>query len=310
MAATTVSVIICCYTFDRLDDLREAIRSVVDQTIAPDEIVIAVDNNPDLFDALRDDLSPSIKLVLNDRVRGLSETRNVAIEAASASILAFLDDDVIAEPNWLEHMLRAFRDPDVMAVAGESTPLWERGAAPRWFPSEYDFIVGCTGHKKLIVRSDGEVRSVTGSNMAFRADVFSRLGGWRQDLGRGQTKTGGEEAELCLRLKSVLPGARIVYEPSAVVRHRVGRERSTLRYVFSYAFNEGIVRAQLRKYALAFDRQPLAAEHLFVQRLVLSVIPQRLRRISQAGAIAQTFVTVVNTMLIAAGYARGRLISR
>jgi len=309
MTASTVSVIICCFTFDRLQDLRAAVNSVLNQTITPDQIIVSVDNNPQLARALTRELPSSVLVVANDRVRGLSETRNVAIEAATGGILAFLDDDTIAEPNWLESIRRPFQDSNVMAVAGESIPRWERGEPPPWFPPEYDFIIGCTAHKRLTVQSDHEVRNVTGSNMAFRREVFAELGGWKKELGRGQTKTGGEEAELCLRLKNAIPGARILYERSAVVHHKVTRERSTFKYVFSYAFNEGVVRAQLRKHALQFTGQPLAAERLFVRRLICSVIPRNLKN-HQPAALAQILVILVNTALVALGYVRGRVTYR
>jgi GT2 family glycosyltransferase len=310
ITSPTVSVIVCCFTFDRLDDLRAAVNSVLSQTVTPDQIIVSVDNNPPLADALARTFPLSVLVIANDRVRGLSETRNVAIEVANGDILAFLDDDAVAEPDWLENILQAFETPDVMAVGGESVPVWERGAPPRWFPPEYDFIVGCTAHKRLIVRSDGEVRSVTGSNMAFRREVFSKLGGWKKELGRGQTKTGGEEAELCLRLKHDIPGARILHEARAVVRHKVGRERSTFKYVFSYAFNEGIVRAQLRRYTLRFMGQPLAAERLFVRRLMFSVIPGHVTKIYRPEILAQSVVIFINTVLVALGYARGRVMYR
>lgn len=310
MTVSTVSVIICCYTFERLQDLRAAVNSVLNQTIAPDQVIVSVDNNPQLVDALKTELPSSVLVVANDRFRGLSETRNVAISHATGSIIAFLDDDAIAAPGWLENILRAFHDPRVMAVAGESIPLWERGKSPQWFPPEYDFIIGCTAHKELIVQSNGEVRNVTGSNMAFRRQVFSQLGGWKRELGRGQTKTGGEEAEFCLRLKNAIPDARILYERAAFVRHKVSRERSTLKYVFGYAFNEGVVRAQMRKYALRSTGQPLEAERLFVRRLVFSAIPRRLKQIYRPSAFAQSLVIVVNTFLVALGYIRGRIMYR
>jgi GT2 family glycosyltransferase len=310
MPRLSVSVIICCFSLDRLQDLRAAVESVVRQTVRPDELIVSVDNNPALVDALAAELPSSIDIVANERVRGLSETRNVALEAATCDIVAFLDDDAVAEPTWLESVLASFDDKDIMAVGGKSEPAWERGEAPRWFPPEYDFIIGCTDHKSLIVNGDREVRSVTGSNMAFRRDVFSKLGGWKKELGRGQTKTGGEEAELCLRLKAAIPEARIVYDDRAVVHHKVTRQRSTFRYVFTYAFNEGVVRAQLRKYASLFNGQPLAAERLFVRRLAFSVLPRRLTSFHRPAAIAQGLVIIVNTGLVALGYLRGRLIHR
>jgi cellulose synthase/poly-beta-1,6-N-acetylglucosamine synthase-like glycosyltransferase len=306
----TVSLVVCCYTFDRLEDSLAAVRSGFEQSIRPREVIVSVDHNADLAETLRERLPVEAVVLLNDGVRGLSETRNVAIARATGEIVAFLDDDAVADPRWLERLLEVFRDPRVVAVGGRSAAAWDRGEAPPWFPREYDFIIGCTDHKELVVKPGGEIRSVTGSNMAFRRAVFEALGGWRQDLGRGQVKTGGEEAELCLRIKSAMPGALILYVPSAVVRHKVNDQRATLKYVFTYCFNEGIVRAMLRTIASQFTGAPLEGERMYLRGLLLRSIPERLKRPYRPAAAAQLCVIVLNTLLVALGYARGRLIFR
>src|SRR5439155_542168 len=74
--------------------------------------------------------------VLNARTTGIDR-------ADRGDVIAFLDDDAVAEPDWLETMLRAYGDGSVMAVGGRIEPLWAAGR-PGWFPPEFDWVVGCT----------------------------------------------------------------------------------------------------------------------------------------------------------------------
>lgn len=310
MNPPTITVIVCCYTFARFDDTVAAINSVLGQTLRPSELIVSVDNNPELRDALRAVLPPQVIFVLNDAEGGESATRNIAIRAAQGDIVAFLDDDAVAEPSWLANIARPFEDGDVMVVGGDSVPAWERGRAPSWFPREFEFVVGCTGHLAEIVSDDAEIRNPAGSNMAVRRAAFDSLGGWERELGRGQVKTGGGEAELCLRIKSWHPAATVRHASDAVVHHKVSSERATLRYVFVYAFHEGGVRAKLRKFASNYSAQPLAGERLYLQRLFSSAIPRRMRTFWRPASLAQLTVILTNMLLVGVGYLRGRLIYR
>jgi glycosyltransferase involved in cell wall biosynthesis len=308
MQLPTASVLICCFSFDRLPDTRAAIQSILDQTVAPHELILSVDNNPELAVELENTLPPSTIVVRNEDERGESATRNTGVAVATSEVIAFLDDDAVAEPDWLEKLLEHFTRPDVMVAGGQSLPAWERGEAPSWFPREWEFVVGCTGHTQ--VDEDGQVRNVTGSNMAVRRVAFEKLGDWKRELGRGIVKTGGSEAEMCMRIKNGFPGALIIHERLAMVHHKVPLERSSLKYVFPYVYNEGIVRAMLRKYLSPYSAEPLQGERRYLRSLVFEAIPSRLRRFYRPASLAQLAVILVNTSLVALGYARGRLMYR
>jgi glycosyltransferase involved in cell wall biosynthesis len=212
---------------DRFNDTIEALESVFAQTLKPHEVIISVDHNEELYESLESAVgshqnppAPRLKLVLNSGAQGLSETRNVGIRAASGDIVAFIDDDAVAEPNWLEHLTKAFHhqvkspesgvtsieshfSPDsrlVVAVGGRAIPPWYNGKRPSWFPEELDWIVGCI-YKGLPLNGK-ETRNVLGCNMAFRRETFERAGTFRSEMGGiKRTPRGGEEAELCLRIK-------------------------------------------------------------------------------------------------------------
>lgn len=307
-----VSVIICCYSLERFSDVKEAIESVLVQSLKSGEIIVVVDHNKELFQKLQERRYNGIKLLLSSGTPGLSAARNVGVEAAGGEIIAFLDDDAVAEKDWLEKLTEAFLNKNVMATGGEALPRWKRGFPPAWFPLEFDFVIGCTNHKRLIIAEDGEIRNVTGSNMAFRREVFEKAGPWEVKLGRNETgnvkfnPAGGEEAELCLRIKAAFPEGKILFAPQALVHHKVAEERTKLRYMLNYCVREGVTRAIMQKIVSGYKNKPLAAEGTYLRRLLFRVIPGKLIRFYRFAPLLQAGVICVNLSLIACGYVLGK----
>ena len=86
----------------------------------------------------------------------------------------------------------------------------------------------------------GALRNLIGAAMSLRRDIFERVGGFRDELGRvGSMPFGCEETELCIRANQAIPGGIFRYQPSARVRHRVGPERTRFAYFRRQCFNEG-----------------------------------------------------------------------
>ena len=303
------SVIICAYTMERFDDVREAVGSVMAQTLKPHEVIVAIDHNQELLEKLEAELPQGVKAVLNEGAHGLSETRNVGIRVSSGEIIAFIDDDVVTQENWLEQMVGPFTDASTMAVGGDSVPIWPGGKKPLWFPDEFDFIIGCTGHKKMVMNSNGEARNVTGSNMAFRAETFRRVGFWNTSLGaiNGNSR-GGEEADICMRIRESLPGSRIVFEPRAKVFHKISRRRATPGYNFDYCVREGLAKAKMAKTASSYTKTPLSTEGLFLRQILLRALPKRLKNIFRLSSLTQAVVIIINVSLVGTAYLLGRLV--
>ena len=137
-----ISVIICAYTVERWPELQAAVESIRAQTVQSKEIIVVVDHNSALLDRVKNDFQDVIALE-NREASGLSGARNSGILAASGNILAFLDDDEIAAPDWLEQLGGAYQRPDVLGVGGLIRPMWKKGR-PHWFPMEFDWVVGCS----------------------------------------------------------------------------------------------------------------------------------------------------------------------
>lgn len=234
------AVVICAYTDERWDALDAAVSSVASQTRSARETVVVVDHNPDLFRRLRATF-PRLRVVENRGVRGLAGARNAGVAATTAPIVAFLDDDAIADPEWLDSLLRRYDDADVVGVGGSIVPLWEQGR-PRGFPKEFDWVVGCTYRGMPEHRT--EVRNVIGANMSFRRDALERAGGFQ--IGRvGMRPLGCDDTDFCIRASRMIPSGKIVYDPSAKVVHRVPRQRARWKYFRARCYAEGLAKAAI-----------------------------------------------------------------
>jgi glycosyltransferase involved in cell wall biosynthesis len=170
---------------------------------------------------------PSVRYIWEPR-RGLDWARNRALAEARTAVVAFTDDDALVHPGWVDGLLRAFRDePEAVIVTGLVLPaelatpaqiLFEgrggfgRGLERKWFSRglrsgslepAFDVVTGSAG---------------AGANMAVRRQRLCDLGGFDLALDVGTPSGGGGDLEALFRV--VAAGDLVVYEPSAVVRHR------------------------------------------------------------------------------------------
>jgi len=300
----SVSVIICCYTWQRLGDIREAVASVQRQTQPPDEIILVVDNNRTLYDLLKLEIGGQARVILNESARGLSAARNAGIAIAQGELVAFLDDDAIAEPDWLARLVAPFVDPSVYATGGRAKLTWS-GGKPKWFPEELDWVVG--GSYTWLPQRPTLVSNPHGHNMCFRRDVFSTIGMFDTSLGRrGNRGQAGEEREICLRIAYHLPGAKIVYEPGALVLHKVRYDRARWNYLVKRAYQEGLCKAYILCRAPTSVRVSLEPERRYFRHLVLRAIPARLIRPWNSSLLVQSFAIGMCIAATTAGYVLGQ----
>ncbi len=268
-----VSVVICAFTDERFERLVAAVRSLQNQTVRPAEIVIAVDHNPRLLERVRHEL-PEVIAVDSTRQRGAGGARNAGVAASTGQILAFIDDDAQAAPDWLERLLPAFAQPNVLGCGGSIEPVWPPTGRPHWFPAEFDWVIGCT-YRGLPSRPRA-VRNVISANMAVRREVFDELGGFRVDFGKQGTRSEPEDTEFCIRASKHWPERVWMYVPEAVVHHTVSLERTRWRYFFERCVNEGRGKARMRSLSTVPLR--LEVERSYVTRTLPTGIFQGLAR--------------------------------
>ena len=94
---------------------------------------------------------------------------------ARGDIVAFLDDDAVADANWLKFFMDSYSDPAVAGVGGLTLPSWGT-AQPSWFPTEFYWVVGCS--YVGMPTSPAPVRNLFGGNASFRREIFDTVGGF------------------------------------------------------------------------------------------------------------------------------------
>ncbi|MGO8823686.1 MAG: glycosyltransferase family 2 protein [Acidimicrobiales bacterium] len=303
----TVSVVICSYNSDRWHDLAAAVRSCADQTRPPDQVVVVIDHNEPLLHRAVLELEGAVVLA-NRFSRGLSGARNTGIACSTGDVVAFLDDDAYADPQWLANLVGPMADPSVAGVGGWVLPHWET-ARPEWFPEAFYWVLGCS--YVGLPTTDGHLRNPIGANMAIRRRVFRSVGGFASGLGRiGKVPLGCEETELCIRYTGRFPDQEFVLARDAVVHHRVPAWRLTWHYFWTRCWAEGISKAAVS--SLVGPASGLAAERHYLARSLPRAYMQSVRSLPRhpRSASARAGLMVTGTVCAAVGLLWGRMALR
>jgi O-antigen biosynthesis protein len=228
-----VTVAVC--TRDRTEDLGLCLDSLLRLRYPRLEILV-VDNAPGSEATLElvDAHYPEVRYVREDRP-GLDWARNRAAMEARGEIVAYTDDDVVVDQDWVAALARVFVDSsEVMAVTGLVVPYEIETEAQALFEHYGGFGRGFT--RRWVVAEDRGGRLVTppgtgqygtGANMAFRRSVFEKVGSFDPALDVGTVTNGGGDLEMFYRV--LKEGCMLAYEPRAIVRHRHRRDYHRLR---------------------------------------------------------------------------------
>lgn len=232
-----ISIVIC--TCDRPDSLRRLLESIRRQRTSLCYEVIIVDNRPG---------SGTSRLVgdarwIDEARPGLSRARNAGIRAARAPVVAFLDDDMVVEPDWLEQIAAPVVKDRFDATTAPTSPIKLESEAERLFEA-----YGGHGHKGGRRVFDGvwlkshlwalPLWEVGGfGNAAVRREVFFELGLFDEALGAGTPAGSWEDLEMIYRMLAA--NRRILQNPAATVLH-AHREnlRDLTRQLCSYRRGE------------------------------------------------------------------------
>jgi len=243
--APEISVLVCTLNgAERLDRCLEAVRG--QRLWERIQLIVVDDGSTDSSAEVASKYGAEV--IRHPYNRGLAAARNTGIAAVLAPVVATLDDDCEAEPDWAERLLGGFVE-GVVGVGGEAVPAPSDGYFAGFLvrnnplaPLEID-LASNTGityrFSRYLLRNAGTaptgeraVHAFATANGAFRVDIVRELGGFDE---RFRGDEGGEDLDLCLRIEDEhLPGA-LRFDPSAVVYHHFDTDpRALLRRCRSY----------------------------------------------------------------------------
>lgn len=301
-APDLVTVVIACHHEQRWPMLLEAIASVRMQRPAPAEIIVVVDHNEKLEQKLLE-AGLGITVVPNSRAVGASGARNTGAFMASTPYVAFLDDDAVAHPRWLDTLVRPLLDDStVVGTGGYVEAAWPESGRPAWFPSEFNWVVGASWNP-VITRLE-PCRNVWSENMAVRREVFTSCGGFREGFGKVGDRSSPEDTELCIRMSHHSHGGHWLRVADAIVDHHVPQHRASSRYFLRRCYLEGTGKAAMRS-ALG-TVESLADESNYLRQVLPSAVQSKLReavRSRSLRSLAEATAILLGTAAAAAGFA-------
>jgi glycosyltransferase involved in cell wall biosynthesis len=241
MPDTQISTIICTHNRDTY--LGAAIDSLLEQDFAPDFEVVVVDNGSS--DRTREVVeqracNPRLKYVF-EPIIGLSVARNTGARVARGDILAYLDDDAVASPRWLQVLDAAYQNNSKLAIAGgKVTLLWPQGIPqPRWLSPGLAANLGAYDLGDSIVYIEQPSFTPRGLNYSIRRSFLEEIGGFDPHLGRvGKNLLSNEELQMTEF--ALQRGWQVAYLPEAIVAHNVAPERLKRSWFLKRGWWQGI----------------------------------------------------------------------
>jgi len=241
-AAVRISAVVC--TLNRAAYLAKAVESLVNQTYSKEyyEIIVvdngSTDNTREVVEQFRQ--RARIRYIY-EPIKGLCQARNTGWQAADGKYVAYLDDDAIACPHWLEKMMEAFETikPAPASVGGRVVPIWE-SERPAWLEEQMlgAYAIADWGDQARFFKPSSPEHHV-GCNVAYSREVLQECGGFNVNLGRkGKNLLSNDENLIRQYIDS--HGLGIYYDPEILVDHLVPKERLTRRFMLRRHFWQGV----------------------------------------------------------------------
>jgi GT2 family glycosyltransferase len=166
--------------------------------------------------------------VISTKHGGLSNARNIGLQAATGEIVAYIDDDAYPDPHWLNYIVTTFMSNQYAGVGG-----------PNLSPPDDGPIADCVGQSPgnptHVLLTDEEAEHIPGCNMAFRKVALETIGGFDS-----QFWIAGDDVDVCWRLRQ--SGYSLGFDPAALVwHHRRNSIRAYWKQQVAYGKAEGML---------------------------------------------------------------------
>ena len=235
------SVIIC--TFNRSNILKKAVQSLIDQSFESEnfEIIVMDDGSKDNTRRVVKNFKikykePSIRIFSNKNI-GLAHSRNIGAKKARGIYICYIDDDGVADRNWLKNAWQHIRSvkPTPQGITGPILPYY-LVKKPNWFKDLYEEDV-----KGNVARFLKYGEAFSGPNMILKKEFIKNYGGFEESIDmRGELLLLGEETRFFERIWEKDPQSKMLYySPKLVVYHLVHPYKMTLPYRLKRLFASG-----------------------------------------------------------------------
>lgn len=244
---TEPRVTVCVCTHNRPAYVRDCLAGLRKQTVGQDRFAVLVVDSGSTAPAsaaLAEIVAahPGAELVVLEKP-GVSLARNIGACAAGGDYVAYIDDDAVPAPDWIECIIAAIREaPSPPAViGGRILPVWE-APLPGWWPASLRGVLSI-----IEIEGRGEYRGPDvpanlepyGANVTVRVPVLLAAGGFGTKVGRqGDILLSDEEVQLAWRLQNEGQSAR--YDLRIVVYHHIQRLRLTPAWLLKRLYWQGV----------------------------------------------------------------------
>ncbi|MDB6140501.1 MAG: putative glycosyltransferase, partial [Verrucomicrobiaceae bacterium] len=226
LAGPRISVVVC--TRNGSATLGECLEALGRQSYQDHEVIVIDDGSTDAVPAIAQRF-PRVRYQRQDHA-GLSVARNLGVRLATGEIIAYTDDDCMADEDWLRHLALGFDDPQWVAAGGPNIP-------PRARNTTEALVSAAPGGPSHVLLDDEEAEHLPGCNLAIRKAALEAIGGFQAAF-----MTAGDDVDVCWRLREA--GGRLRFLPGAMVWHH---RRFTVRSYLGQQGGYGRAEALLMK---------------------------------------------------------------
>ncbi|NIM15261.1 MAG: glycosyltransferase [Candidatus Aminicenantes bacterium] len=240
-----ISAVIC--THNREKFIREAVTSLLEQTLNKDLYEIIVVDNRSTDDTARiikemESRETNIRYVFEENL-GLSYARNTGWQNSKGKYVAYLDDDAAASSGWLSGIVKYFEKAgeEIAVAGGKVEPIYEV-PPPKWLTSRLKSTLAVIDWSESpLVLSKGQW--LAGVNMAYRKKVLEKFSGFQTELGlKGRNLM--SMSEIFMEDRLAANGYKVYYDPKILVKHYIPRSRLTKKWFIRRYYWQGISEAR------------------------------------------------------------------
>jgi len=298
-----ITVVVC--TRERPEALKRCLGSLAEQEYGSFRLLV-IDNAPRTgrTKAVVDELNARMSIdYMVEPIPGLARARNRALVEITSPLIAWIDDDEVADRWWIRRLVGSFKDSRVASVCGMMIPAELETDAQAWFEQwgGHSKGRGCSPAEFAVsdIGRSGALYPLppfgTGGNMAVRREAMLKIGGFDEALGAGTPAMGGEDTLALTEL--MLSGTKIVYNPRAITRHY-------------HRVDEESLHKQLYGYGLGLTAfyTALVMNHPTVLPGLLGLVPRALRDLHSPTSVRNSGIREAFPPMLLRANRRGMLL--